>query len=102
MSPSDVCRALPQGNGVRSPLRPDSTAHSWGPDNTIVFTTADRSTGLLSVPAGGGQPKALTQPDPAQNERDHMFPSVLPNGRAVLFTIISGSIENAQVAVLDL
>ena len=75
---------------------------SWGPDNTIVFATTDSSTGLLSVPAAGGEPKALTQPDPAQNERDHAFPSVLPDGRAVLFTIISGPIENAQVAVLDL
>ena len=36
-------------------------------------------------------------------ERDHLFPSVLPGGRAVLFTITSrGPIENAQVAVLDL
>ena len=55
------------------------------------------------MPAGGGEPKTLTQPDPVQNERDHAFPSVLPDGRAVLFTIISlGPIENAQVAVLDL
>src|ERR1700676_1438912 len=33
----------------------------------------------------------------------HFFPSVLPGGRAVLFTITSaGPIDNAQVAVLDL
>ena len=77
---------------------------SWGQDDTIVFATSDAGTGLLSVPAGGGEPKVLTKPDLAQGERDHMFPSMLPGGRAVLFTITpnNGAIENAQVAVLDL
>ena len=53
--------------------------------------------------AAGGEPKVLTTPDTAHGEVDHLFPSVLPNGRAVLFTITaSGAIETAQVAVLDL
>ncbi len=76
---------------------------SWGPDDTIVFATSDASTGLLRVSAAGGEPKVLTTPDTAHGEVDHLFPSVLPNGRAVLFTITaSGPIETAQVAVLDL
>ena len=45
----------------------------------------------------------LTKADPAQHERDHAFPSMLPDGHTVLFTIVpTGPIENAQVAVLDL
>jgi serine/threonine-protein kinase len=75
---------------------------SWGDDNTIIFATADPATGLLSVPAGGGEPKVLTRPDAAQREGDHLFPSILPGGHGVLFTITSGQTENAQVAVLDL
>jgi serine/threonine-protein kinase len=75
---------------------------SWGDDNTIVFASGDPTTGLLSVPADGGTPKVLTTPDSAQGEGDHLFPSILPGGRAVLFTITSGAIENARVAVLDL
>ena len=76
---------------------------SWGPDDTIIFATGDPSTGLLRVAAAGGEPKVLTTPDPAHGEVDHLFPSVLPNGRAVLFTITaSGPIDTAQVAVLDL
>jgi serine/threonine-protein kinase len=76
---------------------------SWGPDDTIVFATNDTSTGLLRVSAAGGEPKVLTTPDTARGEADHVFPSVLPNGRAVLFTITaSGASETAQVAVLDL
>src|SRR5262249_29590172 len=56
---------------------------SWGPNDTIVFATDDTSTGLFSVPAGGGEPKVLTTPDPKQNEHDHIFPFVLPDGSAV-------------------
>ena len=75
---------------------------SWGPDDTIVFATND-ATGLLRVSAAGGEPKVLTTPDTAHGEVDHLFPSVLPSGRAVLFTITAaGPIDNAQVAVLDL
>ena len=77
---------------------------SWGPDDSIVFATTDPSSGLLRVSATGGQPTVLTTPDTAHGEGDHLFPSVLPGGRGVLFTIAatSGSIQNAQVAVLDM
>jgi Tol biopolymer transport system component len=76
---------------------------AWGPDDTIVFATNDAATGLLSVPAGGGEPKVLTKPDLSKGERDHYFPSFLPGGRTILFTIIpSTSLDNAQIAALDL
>ena len=53
--------------------------------------------------ADGGEPTVLTTPDAAQRESDHGFPSVLPGGRGVLFTITAaGQADNAQVAVLDL
>jgi serine/threonine protein kinase/WD40 repeat protein len=76
---------------------------SWGPNDTIVFATTDPMTGLLSVPAGGGEPKVLTTPDGKQGEVGHVLPSVLPSGQAVLFTITTtGGLDTAQVAVLDL
>jgi serine/threonine-protein kinase len=75
---------------------------SWGPNDTIVFATADQSTGLLSVAAGGGEPKVLTTPDATHGEVDHLFPSVMPGGQAVLFTITANSGTNSQVAALDL
>ena len=59
----------------------------------------DRS---LARVGGGGEPAVLTTPDAAQREGDHAFPSVLPGGRGVLFTITAGEANNAQVAVLDL
>ena len=84
---------------------------SWGSDNTIIFATNDPTTGLLRVPAGGGEPQILTRPDPQKGEADHFWPEVLPGGHAVLFTIVraGGSpfntgrvLEDAQIAVLDL
>ena len=79
----------------------NSGGASWGPDDTIVFGTQPNAIGLLRVSAAGGEPTALT--DAAHGEQNHLFPSVLPGGRAVLFTITSrGPIEDAQVAVLDL
>jgi serine/threonine-protein kinase len=79
-----------------------SRGASWGDDNTIVFATGDPATGLRRVSADGGESVVLTTPDAARNEEDHLFPSILPGGRGVLFTITApGSLENAQVAVLD-
>ncbi len=77
---------------------------SWGPDDSIIFASNDSTTGLQRVPAGGGEPKVLSTPDAAHGETDHLFPFVLPGGRAVLFTIVGpgGQQDNAQVAVLDL
>jgi serine/threonine-protein kinase len=77
---------------------------SWTSANTIIFATNDPTTGLMTVPGGGGVAKPLTQIDSAKGEQDHLFPSVLPNGRAVLFTIIPTSvpIDNSAIAVLDL
>jgi serine/threonine-protein kinase len=76
---------------------------SWGEDGNIVFATNDITTGLLVVPATGGVPKELTKSDPARL-LDHMFPSVLPGGRGVLYTVrnVSAVGDSASdVAVLN-
>jgi serine/threonine-protein kinase len=59
---------------------------------------------LLRVSSSGGEPTVLTTPDTADGELEHLFPSVLPHGQAVVFTIqrTSGSLRNADVGVLDL
>jgi len=74
---------------------------TWGPDDTIVFATADLASGLMAVRAGGGEPKVLTRPDAARGEADHLFPEWLPDGRAVLFTLTAPAGQDAQVAVFD-
>ena len=88
---------------------------SWGPDDVIVFGTTSPS-GLWQVAAGGGAPEPLTRVD--SGAVNHAWPHMLPGGRAVLFTIITGASatgatsgsgatrpvasERAQIAVVDL
>jgi serine/threonine-protein kinase len=77
---------------------------TWGPDDTIIAATENVATGLQRISATGGSIDVLTRPDPAQGEADHVWPEMLPDGRGVLFTItaLTGGLEAAQVAVLDL
>jgi serine/threonine-protein kinase len=75
---------------------------SWGEDGRIVFATSDITKGLLRVSSDGGEPVVLTQPDVAKGERAHWQPTVLPQGRGVLFTIVGvNASEPTQVAALD-
>jgi serine/threonine protein kinase len=77
---------------------------TWGPEDTIIVATNIGATGLQRVAAADGLVTVLTRPDRAQGELDHLWPELLPGGRAVLFTItaLTGSLDAAQVAVLDL
>lgn len=79
-----------------------SRGASWVSDDLVVFATNDPSTGLLRVAMSGGEPAVLTKPDPDRGEKDHVFPSVLPGGSGVLFTIIGNVPSDRHVAVLDL
>jgi serine/threonine-protein kinase len=60
---------------------------NWGGDNSIVFSD-NISAGLSRVSAEGGKPETLTKPDPKREEWSHRLPSWLPNGKAVLFTVM--------------
>ena len=60
---------------------------SWGTDGTIVFGTTDPASGLWRVAAVGGEPTQLTTPNLEQGEVDHVWPEMLPDSSAVLFTI---------------
>ena len=82
---------------------PNYRGISWGDGGTIVLST--NNTELWRVPAEGGEPERLTIPDRERGERAHRFPTVLPGGEAVLFTVLPGDIESwddASLAVLSL
>jgi serine/threonine-protein kinase len=65
---------------------------SWGADGTIVYapSTTSGTAGLARVSAEGGKPTVVTTPDVAKGEYSHRYPQILPGGRAVLFTALSG------------
>ncbi|MDA2935059.1 protein kinase, partial [Acidobacteria bacterium AH-259-D05] len=74
---------------------------SWGSDDTIVFrATINGDPGLYRVSATGGEPETLTIPNPDQGENAYLTPQILPDGKAVLFSIRLGL--NFQTAVLSL
>jgi Tol biopolymer transport system component len=57
---------------------------TWNRDGTIVFAPAPTS-GLFRVPAGGGQPVAVTKLDASRHETAHRYPHFLPDGRRFLY-----------------
>jgi len=59
---------------------------SWGPDDKIILGSF--SDGLQRVSAVGGEPEPLTQLNEEAEESSHRLPHFLPNGNAVLFTVM--------------
>jgi serine/threonine protein kinase len=80
----------------------DLLGASWSENGSIVFAPGPGH-GLFIVAAEGGTPKVLTTLDPEKNEVDHVFPQVIDDGRAVLFTVTARSKEAPySVEVFDL
>ena len=82
--------------GVATSLSEASTlprGACWTPDNRIIFAPVPDCP-LMVIPDTGGVPQPLTRLDTTRNERSHRWPSVLPDGRSVLFTI--GSTTTTQ------
>ena len=66
---------------------PDNRLASWGPDDTILLSTA--ITGILRVSSSGGMVTPVTQLDTSRQEQSHRFPQFLPDGRHFLFMVRS-------------
>jgi serine/threonine protein kinase len=75
---------------------------SWLDDSTAIIATNKGTTGLLRVAAGSAEPTGITELDDNHGELGHWHPSVLPGGRAVLFTIVAARPAVPQIAVVDL
>ncbi len=81
---------------------PDASGGSWGANATILFTPS-WGAGLAKVPASGGTPEQVTRPGSERADRAHLWPEILPGGRAALFTSSSGgSFDDARIMLLDL
>jgi len=82
---------------------PGNRGAAWASDNTIIFTAAGGGSGLLRVSADGGQPTAIVKPDNQKGEQGYAWPHLLPDGRTVLFTVLSGgTVDDGIIAVRDL
>jgi serine/threonine-protein kinase len=75
---------------------------SWGRDGTMVFTLEETGSGLVRIRDDGGTPEVLTTLDADRQETSHLWPQVLPNGKAVLFSAWSGGFGEGSIFVQSL
>jgi Tol biopolymer transport system component/tRNA A-37 threonylcarbamoyl transferase component Bud32 len=68
-----------------------SLAGSWSRDDVIVFSAGSGQTRIrvYAVPASGGQPREVLQPDAAAGELSYANVDLLPDGNRFLFGILS-------------
>src|SRR6185369_3275692 len=68
---------------------PYGVGGSWGSDGTIYFAPSNIG-GLFKVPASGGTPQEVTKLDRSKGEISHRWPQILPDNKALLFTVWTG------------
>jgi Tol biopolymer transport system component len=70
---------------------------SWSRDGVIVFSP-NTGAGLLQIPAAGGAPTPVTDPDPGRGENELRDPSFLPDGRHFLYRVLGAGREKRTFA----
>jgi hypothetical protein len=82
-------RTVPVAGGMPLTLRDrvDGAGLVWTAEQTILYNPGT-TTGIWRIAATGGEPAALTQTGPKDNEQ--RFPEVLPNGKGILFSSRGG------------
>jgi len=68
---------------------PNGMGGAWSREGWIVFAPSDLS-GLQRVSDSGGETRAFSVVMPSAGEQAHWKPTVLPDGRTVLFTVYTG------------
>ena len=74
----------------------------WTTRNEIVLGSDYAGRGLSRVSASGGQPTEFAKPDKSKGETDYLWPIALPDGKAVVFTVWTGSLATAKLAAATL
>lgn len=74
---------------------------TWTDSDDIVFA-GQSGEGLARIPAAGGAVERLTTPDATLGETSHRFPSAIPGGESLVFTVFAGNPTEGAVAVLSL
>lgn len=69
---------------------------AWGPDGLLYYPAGDR---LYRVAPQGGDPEPVT----SSTDGRHRYPTALPDGRHVMFTVeVPSAPEESRIAVVDL
>jgi DNA-binding winged helix-turn-helix (wHTH) protein len=80
---------------------PSGLGGAWAEDGTIYFNRSSIG-GIWRVAAEGGDPEPVTRPDPGAGEVAHVWPSLLPQGRGLLYTVWTATFESTRIAVQPL
>jgi serine/threonine-protein kinase len=72
----------------------------WSPDATIYFAPTN-SSGIWKVPAAGGKASEVTRLDATRGEISHRWPEIVPDGKTLLYSALTGpgNDERAIVAM---
>ncbi len=74
----------------------------WADDDTIFYLKSFTS-GIYAVSSAGGEPRRVTQTASAPDDRAHVWPSPLPGGSGIIFTVWTGqSFNDARIEGLSL
>jgi serine/threonine-protein kinase len=95
-------KRVPAAGGVPITVCEELSARgaSWDHDGSVVVASLTGE--LARIPAGSCEPTWLTRPDQTKGLTRHWFPSVLPGGRGILFSIVPPNRpESSMIAVLD-
>ena len=79
--------------GICSFSGSDPEGASWGPDNRIRFVP-NFGGGIQVVPAEGGNPQVVLDPDFKADRYVLAWPNVLPDGKGLIFAVASGRTTN--------
>jgi serine/threonine-protein kinase len=93
--------SLAGGGPITLVTGPVARFADWGPDDVIYFSRGLGS-GVWTVSANGGEPRQLTRLDSARGELAHGGPHVLPDGKSIVFTIVSQNAQSQQLATATL
>jgi Tol biopolymer transport system component len=77
------------------------TGGTWSAEKGIVFTLARANWNgdVLRVPEAGGEPEVFTRADPARRERRLAQPHFLPDGRTLLYSVVTLDSNEGEVAI---
>src|SRR6058998_66360 len=92
------CASCPSGGAVATICEVASLeGAAWGAGDVIVFGASGP---LYRVAAAGGKPEVVATPDTARGQA-YRWPEFLPDGGALLFTLVDGSGSSLAALSLD-
>ena len=74
----------------------------WTINDELVLGATGKAHGLGRVRAAGGELVPVTVPDSSKGEIDHLWPISFPDGHTLVFTIWSGTLGTAELALTSL